>query len=280
MAEVNFIKHYIEANARLYNEKDFNSTHIALYNALFQLWNYCGFQEDLSVNRHDVMNLAKIGSVNTYLKCLKDLDKKEYLKYKPSHNPLKGSIINLFRFDTTTEQVVNKYRTSSDTTTDTTCDTSSETLYKLLKPLNHKTIKLIKQYPNFINENLEDILIKKFPDDFKKQENKKEKKVAPKKEKSSFEKAIDDNILENLYTDLKQSNQHFINLRRDIDMSYGHKLSSKEVLEWVDRFWLTKSQTIEDTMTTKKLRDYFGNWLKKQIEKKKQTTSHSGNTWD
>jgi hypothetical protein len=93
------------------------------------------------------MKLSKVGSVNTYIKCLKDLDNKKYIKYTPSHNPLKGSIVNLFTFDTTTDIVVSKYRTSSDTTTDTTTAT-------LPKLLNNKTIKLINDNIDLINENL------------------------------------------------------------------------------------------------------------------------------
>lgn len=145
--KVNFILHYKTVNSKLFEETDFNSTHISLYNALFQLWNGCGFDTNLSINRNDVMNLSKIGSVNTYLKCLKDLDKKGFIKYIPSHNPLKGSIINLFRFDTSSDKVVNNYSTSSDT--------SSDTLYKLL---NKETIKLIEDNHKVVNSKLKDWL--------------------------------------------------------------------------------------------------------------------------
>lgn len=164
---VNFISHYRNVNQLLYENNSLNSTHIALYNALLQLWNNCGFEENLSINRNDVMNLSKIGSSNTYIKCLKDLDSEKFLKYVPSHNPLKGSIINLFRFDTTTEQVVNKYCTSSDTTTDTTTDNSSESLYKLL---NNNIILLINNNISLVNENLE-----KWIDEYNKPKTKKEK---------------------------------------------------------------------------------------------------------
>jgi hypothetical protein len=140
---VNYIIHHKNVSEKMI-ELDFNATHISLYNALFLLWNNCGFDENLSINRNDVMNLSKIGSVNTYLKCLKDLDNHKIISYKPSHNPLKGSIINLFRFDTSSDIVINKYNTS----TDTSSDKSSDTLYKLL---NNKTIKLIKENIDLIN---------------------------------------------------------------------------------------------------------------------------------
>jgi hypothetical protein len=52
----------------------------------------------------DVMKISKIGSKATYHKCLKELDVWGYLKYTPSHNPLKGSKILMFIFETTREQ--------------------------------------------------------------------------------------------------------------------------------------------------------------------------------
>jgi hypothetical protein len=175
--KINYIAHLNNVNQKLY-EADVNSTHIALYNALFQLWNGCGFESDLSINRNDVMKLSKIGSVNTYLKCLKELDSLDFISYKPSKNPLKGSIVNMFRFDTSDDIVMNKYSTSFDTSN----DNSSDTLYKELnieniKLLNKETIKLINDYYGVIDSNLKDwinsYLTKK----------EKEKKPAPKKEK-------------------------------------------------------------------------------------------------
>lgn len=145
---VNFIKHYLNVNSKLFEEDTFNATHVSLYNALFQMWNNCGYEKNLSINRNDVMNLSKIGSANTYLKCLKELHDKKYIKYKPSKNPLKGSVINLYRFDTSSDIVVNKYSTSSDTSS----GTSSDTLYKLL---NYKTIKHIEDNYMLVNENIE-----------------------------------------------------------------------------------------------------------------------------
>lgn len=143
---VNFIKHLKNVNQKIF-ECDVTASDISLYNALFQLWNICGFDSELSINRNDMMKLSKIGSVNTYLKGLKKLHSLGFLDYKPSHNPLKGSIVNLFRFDTTNEQVVNIFCTSSDTSSDTTRDT----LYKLL---NKETIKLLNKNHVLINQKL------------------------------------------------------------------------------------------------------------------------------
>ena len=46
------------------------------------------------------MKLSHIGSVNTYVRCLKELHTWGYLEYVPSYNPQRGSRVNLYRFDT------------------------------------------------------------------------------------------------------------------------------------------------------------------------------------
>ena len=152
--DVNYIKHLNNINQKFF-DSDLDCTDISLYNALFQLWNNCGFDSVMSINRNDVMKLSKIGSVNTYLKCLKKLHELKFIEYKPSHNPLKGSIINLFRFDTSSDNVVIKYNTTSESTSESSTDTSSDTLYKLNKLLNLETIKLINNNASLINLNLE-----------------------------------------------------------------------------------------------------------------------------
>lgn len=61
------------------------------------------------------MKLCKIGSFHTYHKCLNDLHSLGYINYVPSHNPLKGSLVYLCIFDTSTEQVVHVSSGKSDT---------------------------------------------------------------------------------------------------------------------------------------------------------------------
>lgn len=147
MNKVNYIRHHKNVNMKMMGD-NVSSIDMALYNGLFLLWNECGFCNELSVNRQDLMMMSKIGSRNTYHKSLWTLHEKKYIKYTPSHNPLVGSKISLYRFDTTTD-------TSSDTTTSTSSDTSREPLYKLYKLLNNKTIKLIEDYHSFVDNNLE-----------------------------------------------------------------------------------------------------------------------------
>jgi hypothetical protein len=210
---VNYIIHHKNVNEKMI-ELDFNATHISLYNALFLLWNNCGFDENLSINRNDVMSLSKIGSVNTYLKCLKDLDNHKIISYKPSHNPLKGSIINLFRFDTSDDIVLNKY----NTTTDTSSDTSTDTLYKLL---NNKTIKLIEKNINLINS-------KKFEDFIKFEKEEKESKEI---------KKIDFSVFWDLYDRKKGSKHKCEDMWNDLNFE-----TQTKIIEFIPKFLKTISE--------------------------------------
>jgi len=116
--QVNYILHLKNVNQKFY-DSDINPNHISLYNALFQLWNNCGFEDRLSINRNDVMLLSKIGSPNTYVKCLRDLENLGFINYFPSKNPIKGSIVNMVKFDTSLDIVLTKFCTSTDTCLDT-----------------------------------------------------------------------------------------------------------------------------------------------------------------
>lgn len=102
-----------------------HATHVSLYISLFTLWNLNRFENPISINREEVMKISKIGSRNTYHKCLRDLDDYGYLEYEPSHNPLKGSRINMLNFDPTVStsggtsdgQAVSNTSPKSDTST-------------------------------------------------------------------------------------------------------------------------------------------------------------------
>lgn len=74
--------------------------HASLYFVLFQYWNLNHFRNPISISREEVMRLSTIGSVNTYLKCLKELHEWNYIRYNPPHNPQRGSKVHLYRFDT------------------------------------------------------------------------------------------------------------------------------------------------------------------------------------
>jgi len=106
MAEVNYIRHLNAVFEQFRKDSRLNPTHISLYMALFQLWNHNRFRKSFHINRDDVMKLSKIGSKSTYHRNLKELTHYNYIIYKPSHNPLKGSTIKMLKFETSTVQAV------------------------------------------------------------------------------------------------------------------------------------------------------------------------------
>ena len=105
---VNYIKHLEAVTLRMADDTRLNTSHVSMYLALFLIWNHNRFQNPLSINRSEVMKISKIGARSTYHKCITELHKWDYLRYIPSHNPLKGSLINMFTFDTSSEQVVSQ----------------------------------------------------------------------------------------------------------------------------------------------------------------------------
>ena len=72
-----------------------SSTHISVYMALFQLYNLNGFKNPVSINRRQVMEVAKISGVATFHKCIKDLQDLGYIRYLPSYNPVIKSQVYL-----------------------------------------------------------------------------------------------------------------------------------------------------------------------------------------
>lgn len=96
---MNFIAHFLGVIHKIAEDKRLHATHVSLYVSLFALWNLNRFQNPLSLTREEVMSISKIGSKNTYHKCLKDLHNFQYLIYHPSNNPLRGSLVEMLSFD-------------------------------------------------------------------------------------------------------------------------------------------------------------------------------------
>ncbi|PWK19666.1 transcriptional regulator [Xanthomarina spongicola] len=95
---MNYIKHLTGFFDKVINDNTLNPTHISLYIALFQFWNCNRFRNPISISRDEVMRISKISSKATYHKCLKNLHALGYIKYEPSYNPYKGSLVHLFNF--------------------------------------------------------------------------------------------------------------------------------------------------------------------------------------
>jgi len=106
----NYIRHLTATFEKIDATTGFTPFHTSLYLALFRRWNMNYFQNPISVARDELMRMAQIGSVKTYYRCLKALDRWGFIRYEPSYCPSRGSHIYLFRFDTGGEEVVVSYK--------------------------------------------------------------------------------------------------------------------------------------------------------------------------
>ncbi len=101
---VNYIKHLEAWSDMICCDNRLTPYHISLYYAMFHQWNLAKFRNPISICRSELMLACKIGSANTYTKCLKQLDHWGYIEYKPSYNPMRGSLVNLYNFDNSTSK--------------------------------------------------------------------------------------------------------------------------------------------------------------------------------
>ncbi len=153
---MNYIAHLTAVMERIAQDERLNPSHVSLYLALFQFWNMNRFKNPISIHREDTMRLSKIGSKNTYHKCISELSQWGFFLYCPSHNPMKGSTVKMYKFGT-----------SSGTTTGTTTGTTSVQVpvQALVPSINNTNInKLSKQNKqreskkNFTPPTLEEVL--------------------------------------------------------------------------------------------------------------------------
>ncbi|MCF8409243.1 MAG: transcriptional regulator [Crocinitomicaceae bacterium] len=134
--KVNYIKHLENIHSTFVEDSRITPFHFSLYMALFHQWNSAMFPEQLSIARSEIMRFSKLGSVNTYTKCLKELHAFGYIEYVPSKNPYVGSSVNMYRFDNSSS---NSCDTSMCLKTDNSSDNTSETV--------------VRPYINSINNN-------------------------------------------------------------------------------------------------------------------------------
>ena len=98
--KVNYIKHLNSVYVCMAEDQRLTPHHISLYLAIFQMWNLNHFNTPISISRTEMKTLSKIGSNNTYSRCLRQLDEFGYIHYQPSFNPILGSKVSCIRFDT------------------------------------------------------------------------------------------------------------------------------------------------------------------------------------
>ena len=113
---MNYIRHLTGFYDKIQQDERLNPTHISLYLALFQFLNINHFQNPISISRNEMMRLSKISALGTYHKCIKELQNFGYIEYIPSFNPYKGSLVNLYNFENSEVQNLNKRNTKKRTT--------------------------------------------------------------------------------------------------------------------------------------------------------------------
>jgi hypothetical protein len=78
---MNYIRHLNMFFTLIQNDENFTSSHLSLYMALFQYWNYNHFKNPFPIYRDNIMQVSKLAK-NTYHKCLRELHEKRYLVYQ------------------------------------------------------------------------------------------------------------------------------------------------------------------------------------------------------
>ncbi|BBE20416.1 hypothetical protein AQPE_4608 [Aquipluma nitroreducens] len=123
---MNYIRHLSGFFIRLAEDQRMTPYHISLYFALFQQWNAERFGDWFVISRSEMMQLSRIGSANTYARCIKELSDWGYISYTASSNIHSGSRVSCIRFDTAPDIARNteidtgiKTNTSTDTGNDT-----------------------------------------------------------------------------------------------------------------------------------------------------------------
>jgi hypothetical protein len=112
---MNYIRHLTGFFQKVSEDSRLNPTHISLYMAIFQFWNIEHFRNPVSISRQELMRISKICAKATYHKCIKDLHNFGYIRYQPSYNPFKGSLVHLFDFQTGNEQDFPRRHTGIET---------------------------------------------------------------------------------------------------------------------------------------------------------------------
>jgi len=97
MSNYNYIRHLNAFFSLVRSDERLTSTHVSLYLALFQYWNFNRFQNPFSIFRQNIMAMSKIGSKNTYHKSLKHLHNTQYIIYHPPASPFLPVSISMIR---------------------------------------------------------------------------------------------------------------------------------------------------------------------------------------
>ncbi len=164
---MNYIRHLNAFFVFVRRDNRLACSHVSLYLALFQYWNFNRFQNPFPVYRTDIMQLCKIGSKNTYHKCIKELHEAKYILYHPAPSPYQPVKISMIRLDKQqpadpTQLALFSSCPNNDTThvplltgTGTDIDTTQvPNLGQLIKQTNNKTSKVCNTPTHFLTTGL------------------------------------------------------------------------------------------------------------------------------
>lgn len=101
---MNYIRHLHAFYHHVKRDDRLSTSHVSLYLALFQFWNYNRFQNPFRINREELMQLSKIGSKNTYHKCMKELHAFRYIIHHTVITKYQPVKISMIRLDLKTEE--------------------------------------------------------------------------------------------------------------------------------------------------------------------------------
>ena len=181
---MNYIKHLTGFFDKVIQDRHLNPTHISLYIALFQQWNINRFQNPISITRDEMMRISKIASKATYHKCIRELNDKGFLKYDPSFNPYRGSMVFLFNFsdehkpvqkrernevknEPITEQALDKLQTATETSSRTSTEQALVPSINYINNINNSNILKLENKSELEKELEDENLIFKNDDDQK-----------------------------------------------------------------------------------------------------------------
>ncbi len=84
---------YSKLVRRMGKDQRLMATHISLFTALFVQWQRNDFISPFPVTRKTLMSYSRIASIATYHKCIGELDEYGYIRYQPSYDPVRGSLV-------------------------------------------------------------------------------------------------------------------------------------------------------------------------------------------
>lgn len=101
---MNYVRHLNAFFSFIRSDERLTCSHVSLYLALFQYWNFNRFQNPFPVYRDNLMKQSKIGSKNTYHKCIKELHESKYIFYHPTTSKFLPVRISVIRLDIQEDQ--------------------------------------------------------------------------------------------------------------------------------------------------------------------------------